>query len=64
MNISIEKDVKQGDTILPKLFTVALQWVMKSLDGDEKDTRVDRKFLSNHCVADDIVIFAEAETML
>ncbi|WKY08372.1 hypothetical protein Q1695_007692 [Nippostrongylus brasiliensis] len=68
INIPIEKGVRQGDTISPKLFTAALQWVMKSLDWDEKGIRVDGKFLSNLRFADDIVIFAksttEAETML
>uniref|UniRef100_A0A7I4Y8T5 Reverse transcriptase domain-containing protein n=1 Tax=Haemonchus contortus TaxID=6289 RepID=A0A7I4Y8T5_HAECO len=66
--IPIGKGVRQGDTISPKLFTAALQWVMKSLDWDEKGIRVDGRFLSNLRFADDIVLFsssiAEAETML
>ncbi|WKY04192.1 hypothetical protein Q1695_005292 [Nippostrongylus brasiliensis] len=68
INIPIEKGVRQGDTISPKLFTAALQWVMKSLDWDEMGIRVDGKFLPNLRFADGIVIFAksttEAETML
>ena len=68
INIPIGKGVRQGDTISPKLFTAALQWVMKSLDWDDKGIRVDGKFLSNLRFADDIVIFSrsttEAEAML
>ena len=48
--------------ISPKLFTAALQWVMKSLDGDDKGVRVDGKFLSNLRFADDIVIFSRSTT--
>ncbi|WKY12960.1 hypothetical protein Q1695_004071 [Nippostrongylus brasiliensis] len=65
INILIEKGVRRGDTISPKLFPAALQWVMKSLDWDEKGMRVDGKFLLNLRF---FVIFAknttEAETML
>ncbi|WKY10286.1 hypothetical protein Q1695_002549 [Nippostrongylus brasiliensis] len=68
ISIPIEKGVRQGDTISPKLFTAALQWVMKSLDWDENGIREDGKFLSNLRFADDIITFAksgtEAETML
>ena len=68
LTIPIGKGVRQGDTISPKLFTAALQWVMKSLDWDERDIRVDGRFLSDLRFADDIVIFSnsiiEAETML
>ncbi|KAE9421815.1 hypothetical protein Angca_003069, partial [Angiostrongylus cantonensis] len=46
----------------------ALQWIMKSLDWDEKGIRIDGKFLSNLRFADDIVIFSrstsEAEMMI
>ncbi|VDL86048.1 unnamed protein product [Nippostrongylus brasiliensis] len=62
--IPIEKGVKLGD----KLFTAESQWVMMSLNWDEKGIHVDGKFLSNLRFAEDIVIFAEstteAETML
>ena len=68
LNIPIEKGVWQGDTISPMLFTAALQWMMKSLDWDDKGVRVDGKFLSNLRFADDIVFFSrstkEAEAML
>ncbi|KAE9415501.1 hypothetical protein Angca_005176, partial [Angiostrongylus cantonensis] len=60
--------VRQGDTISPKLFSAALQWIMKSLDWDEKGIRIDGKFLSNLRFAGEIAIFArstsEAEMMI
>ncbi|KAK6726965.1 hypothetical protein RB195_004953 [Necator americanus] len=66
--IPIGKGVRQGDTISPKLFTAALQWIMKSLSWEERGIRVDGRFLSNLRFADDIVLFScstnEAETML
>ena len=68
LSIPIGKGVRQGDTLSPKLFTAALQWIMKSLEWDERGIRVDGRFLSNLRFADDIVLFsrstAEAETML
>ncbi|KAE9416321.1 hypothetical protein Angca_002462, partial [Angiostrongylus cantonensis] len=66
--IPIGKGVQQGDTVSPKLFTAALQWIMKSLDWEEKGIRIDGKFLSNLRFADYIVIFSrstsEAEMMI
>ncbi|KAK6755599.1 hypothetical protein RB195_014147 [Necator americanus] len=68
LTIPIGKAVRQGDTISPKLFTAALQWIMKSLSWEERGIRVDGRFLSNLRFADDIVLFSsstnEAETML
>ncbi|VDM64241.1 unnamed protein product [Angiostrongylus costaricensis] len=52
----------------PKLFSAALQWIMKSLDCDEKGIRIGGIFLSNLRLAVDIVTFSgstsEAETMI
>ncbi|KAJ1365735.1 hypothetical protein KIN20_026156 [Parelaphostrongylus tenuis] len=51
-----------------KLFTAALQWMMKSLDWDEKGIHIDEVFLSNLSLADLVVIFSartsEGETMV
>ncbi|VDM73015.1 unnamed protein product [Strongylus vulgaris] len=55
-------------TALPQLHIATLQWVMKSLDWNERGKRVDGRFLSYLRFADDIVLFSrniiEAETML
>ncbi|KAK6761527.1 hypothetical protein RB195_022555 [Necator americanus] len=68
LTIPIGKGVREGDTISPKLFTTALQWIMKSLSRAERGIRVDGRFLSNLRFADDIVLFSsstnEAETVL
>ncbi|KAK6742879.1 hypothetical protein RB195_010255 [Necator americanus] len=68
LTIPIGKGVRQGDTISPKLFTAAFQWIMKSLSWEERGIRVDGRFLSNLRFADDILLFSsstnEAETML
>ncbi|KAK6741073.1 hypothetical protein RB195_009121 [Necator americanus] len=68
LTIPIRKGVRQGDTISPKLFTAALQWIMKSLSWEERGIRVDGRFLSNLRFANDIFLFSsstnEAETML
>ncbi|KAK6764424.1 hypothetical protein RB195_024664 [Necator americanus] len=41
LTIPIGKKVRQGDTISPKLFTTALQWIMKSLSWEERGICVD-----------------------
>ncbi|CAD6199453.1 unnamed protein product [Caenorhabditis auriculariae] len=68
LTIPIGKGVRQGDTISPKLFSTALEDVMRQLDWDterdwESDNEVrginiDGKVLTNLRFADDIVIFA------
>ncbi|CAJ0595698.1 unnamed protein product [Cylicocyclus nassatus] len=64
----IGKGIRQCGTISLKLFTAALQWVLKSLDWEERGIRVDGRSPSNLRFADDIVLFSnsitEAETML
>ncbi|VDM76989.1 unnamed protein product [Strongylus vulgaris] len=43
------KGIRQGDTVSPKLFTVALQWVMKSLEWNESGIRFDGRFSRTFC---------------
>ncbi|KAK6748154.1 hypothetical protein RB195_001027 [Necator americanus] len=68
LTIPIGKGIRQGDTISPKLLTAGLQWIMKSLSWEERGIRVDGRFLSSLCFADNIVLFSsstnEAKTML
>ncbi|VDM63872.1 unnamed protein product [Angiostrongylus costaricensis] len=67
LTIPIGKGVRQGNTISPKLFSAAPQWIIESLDWDEKGICIDGKFLSSLRFADDTVIFSkstgEAEIM-
>ncbi|KAK6764350.1 hypothetical protein RB195_024613 [Necator americanus] len=66
LTIPIGKGARQGDIISPKLFTAALQWIMKSFSWEGRGIRVDGRFLSNLRFADDIFLFLsstnEAET--
>ncbi|WKX95020.1 hypothetical protein Q1695_011906 [Nippostrongylus brasiliensis] len=49
LTIPIEKGVRQGDTISPKLFTAALQDAMKNLDWDAKGYPVDAQQKPKKC---------------
>ena len=60
----IKRGVRQGDTISPKLFTLALEDVFKTLDWSTKGLNVNGEYLSNLRFADDIVIFAKDEEEL
>ena len=51
----IGRGVRQGDTISPKLFTVALEGVFKKLNW-EKMGNINGKFLSHLGFADDIIL--------
>ncbi|KIH44049.1 reverse transcriptase [Ancylostoma duodenale] len=68
LEIPIERGVRQGDTISPKLFTAALQHAMSELDWEDKGYLIDGKKISNLRFADDIVLVAnktaEMETMI
>ncbi|KAK6730616.1 hypothetical protein RB195_007217 [Necator americanus] len=57
LTIPIGEGARQGDTISPKLFTAALQWIMKSLSWEERGIRVDGRFLSNLRLADESFFF-------
>ena len=55
----LQKGVRQGDTISPKLFTACLEEVFKQLDWEEKGLRIDGEYLSHLRFADDIVLITE-----
>jgi len=62
--IPINRGFRQGDTIPPKLFTLALEDVFRRLDWDKRVLRVDGEYLSNLCYADDIVLNSSAKEEL
>ncbi|EYB98423.1 hypothetical protein Y032_0131g1614 [Ancylostoma ceylanicum] len=47
LKIPIERGVRQGDTISPKLFTAALLYAMSELDWEDKGYSIDVKKISN-----------------
>ncbi|XGW18240.1 hypothetical protein V3C99_002677 [Haemonchus contortus] len=59
LRVPIEKGVRQGDTISPKLFTTALNHAMLQLDWDDKGINIDGRKLSNLRFADDIVLISQ-----
>lgn len=54
--IQIRRGVRQGDTISPKLFTLALEDVFKQLNWENVGINIDGTFLNNLRFADDIVL--------
>jgi hypothetical protein len=64
----IKRGVRQGDTMSPKLFTLALEDVFRELNWRDKGINVNGECLNNLRFADDIVLFstneAEMVTML
>lgn len=55
----IQRGVRQGDTISPKLFTACLQEIFRTLDWEEKGININGEYLSNLRFADDIILVAE-----
>ncbi|VDM64948.1 unnamed protein product [Angiostrongylus costaricensis] len=68
MKIGVKRGVRQGNTISPKLFSVALQNVMRTLEWDNVGVKIDGGQLHHFGFADDIVRItpniSQAERML
>ena len=67
--IKLQRGVKQGDNISPKLFTACLQDVIiNKLNWEDKGINIDGEHLSHLIFADDIILVAnspeELESML
>lgn len=56
--IPIQRGVRQGDPISPKLFTLALEDVFKQVNWENKGLNIDGRYLSHLRFADDIVIIS------
>ena len=54
--IKIQKGVRQGDTISPKLFTAVLEDIMRKMDWRDKGINIDGERLNHLRFADDIII--------
>lgn len=59
LRIRVEKGVRHGDTISPKLLTAALQNVIACLDRDDKGYFIDGKRISNLRLEDDVALIPE-----
>ncbi|KAE9416121.1 hypothetical protein Angca_004052, partial [Angiostrongylus cantonensis] len=67
INVDVKREVRQGDTLSPKLFTATLQNVMRTVEWDNIGVKIDG-WQIHHCFADDIVLItpdiSQAERML
>ncbi|XP_063630801.1 zinc finger protein 135-like [Cydia splendana] len=57
--IPLQRGVRQGDVISPKLFTAALEDVFKTLDWRRLGININGEYITHLRFADDIVILAE-----
>ena len=57
--ISMEKGIRQGDTISPKLFTACLEEIFRRLNWENYGIKIDGEQITNLRFADDIVLFSE-----
>ena len=66
--IDVKRGVRQDDTISPKLFSAALENVMRQLEWDDIGVKIDGRQLHHLRFADDIVLITskieQAERML
>ena len=56
--INIERGVRQGDTISPKIFTTAMEDIFKKLNLQERGLNVDGEKLTDLRFADDVALIA------
>lgn len=57
--INMERGVRQGDTLSPKLFITALEYAFKRLEWDNRGITIDGENLNHLRFADDIVLVTE-----
>ncbi|XP_045446920.1 uncharacterized protein LOC123655128 [Melitaea cinxia] len=60
----VQKGVRQGDPLSPKLFSAVLESIFRNLDWESKGIKIDGELLNHLRFADDIVVFAESATEL
>ncbi|XP_045534998.1 uncharacterized protein LOC106709987 [Papilio machaon] len=55
----VEKGVRQGDPLSPKLFIAVLEFVFRRLNWSNKGLNINGRYLSHLRFADDIILFSE-----
>jgi hypothetical protein len=60
----IQKGVRQGDPLTPKLFTTVLEQIFRKLGCEEKGLNINGEYLHYLRFADDIVLLSEKHTEL
>lgn len=58
IDVKIEKGVRQGETMSPKLFSACIEWIFRRLNWDEKGLMVDGRRLNHLRFADDIILIS------
>ena len=65
---NIDRGVRQGDTLSPKLFVAVLESMLKMINWDSTGINIDGKLINHLCFADDIILITdniqEAQNML
>ena len=62
--INIDRGVRKGNTVSPKLFNAALEGIFRRLDWDRKGININGDHLSHLCFADNTVLITNnAEEM-
>lgn len=62
--IKIERGVRQGDPLSPKLFIAVLENIFRNLDWTQKGIKIDNQRFNHLRFADDIVLMAETHKEL
>lgn len=57
-SFNIERVVKQGDPMSPKLFIAVLEYAIRNIDWSKRGVRIKHGYLSHLRFADDVVLFA------
>lgn len=60
-HIGIKRGVRQGDSMSPKLFIMALEDVFHCINWSAKSINIDRKWLTLLRFADDVMLFCNTE---
>lgn len=66
--VQVERGIRQGDSISPKLFTLALEDVFKELNWEGKGVMIDGQYFNHLRFADDVILVsscaAELQSMI